>query len=158
MVIVLCLSLCACSSSINTTKNELVDTAPNEPIALTTENIDDYISIRGEYKNGGYHSDFLYYTSTADLDIQAYSTVSGSFENVEITIRANLDDKAGAGSEKWHLADSDNEDSAEITFKLPASGEYTSSYSIECYRNTWTLSGSSDLEIISVSGTYVPNS
>lgn len=148
MTLVICLSLCACSSSINTTKNE--------PIALTTENIGDYISIRGEYKNGDYHSDLFYYTATADLEFQAYSTVSGSFENVEITVRADLSEQRG-NLEDWHLVGSEDEDNVEFTFKLPAKGEYTSSYSIECYRNTWKLSGNSDLEIVSVSGTYIPN-
>ena len=93
----------------------------------------------------------------ADLDFQAYSTVSGSFENVEITVRANLKDKEGSLGEQWHLVDSENKDNVEFTFKLPASGEYTSSYSIECDRNTWSLSGNSELEIVAVSGSYTPN-
>lgn len=149
LVLLLCLSLCACGSS--TEKNK------KEPVILTTENIGDYITVCGEYKNGDYHSTLLYYVSTADLDFQAYSTTSGTFENVEITVRADLSEKAGAINEKWHLVGSDNKNSVEFTFKLPASGEYTSSYSIECNRATWKLSGSSKLEIVNVNGTFTPN-
>ena len=83
--------------------------------------------------------------------------MSGSFENVEITVRANLKDKEGSLGEQWHLVDSENKDNVEFTFKLPASGEYTSSYSIECDRNTWSLAGNSELEIVAVSGSYTPN-
>ena len=153
LALVMCLSLCACGGA------EVGETtAAKEPVTLTTENIGDYITVRGEYKNGDYHSTILYYISTADLEFQAYSTVSGTFENVEITVRANLSDKTGALNEKWHLVDSDNEKSVEFTFKMPASGEYASSYSIECNRATWKLSGTSDLEIVAVSGTFIPNS
>lgn len=151
LTISLLLVLAACGSA-----GEEAQAKP-EPITLTTENIGDYISIRGEYKNGDYHAGILFYTSTADSDFQAYSTVSGSFENVEITVRANLKDKEGSLGEQWHLVDSENKDNVEFTFKLPASGEYTSSYSIECDRNTWSLSGNSELEIVAVSGSYTPN-
>lgn len=129
-----------------------------QPVALTKENIGDYISIRGEYKNGDYHAGAITNISTADLDFQAYSTVSGSFENVEIKVRANLSEHQGALGERWHLVNSENKDSVEFSFKLSASGEYSSSYSIECYRNTGRLAGNSELEIIAVSGSYMPNS
>ena len=119
LTISLLLVLAACGSA-----GEEAQAKP-EPITLTTENIGDYISIRGEYKNGDYHAGILFYTSTL--------------------------------GEQWHLVDSENKDNVEFTFKLPASGEYTSSYSIECDRNTWSLSGNSELEIVAVSGSYTPN-
>ena len=146
MILTLCLAGCGKKSS----------SEKPEPITLTKVNVGDYISIRGEYKNGEYHSTLLGYVSTADLDFQAYSTVSGTFDNVEITVRANLSDKHGAASH-WHLVGADDETEVDFTFKLPASGEYSSSYKIECDRYTWALSGNSDLTIIRVSGTFTPN-
>ena len=149
LAIILCFSMCACGAS----------SAPAAPkaVELTKDNIGDYISISGEYKNGDYHSTILYYVSTADLDFKAYSTVAGSFSNVEITVRADLSEKTGALSEKWHMADSEDKSKVEFTFKMPASGDYSTSYSIECDRATWKLSGSAKLEIVSVSGTFTPN-
>lgn len=155
LAIILCLSMCACGGSGSTA-------APTEPAApkeieLTKDNIGDYISISGEYKNGDYHSSLLYYISTADLEFKAYSTVAGSFSNVQITVRADLSEKNGSLSEKWHMADSEDKSKVEFTFKMPANGDYSTSYSIECDRATWKLSGSAKLEIVSVSGTFTPN-
>ena len=76
LTISLLLVLAACGSA-----GEEAQAKP-EPITLTTENIGDYISIRGEYKNGDYHAGILFYTSTADLDFQAYAgrtVASGGF-------------------------------------------------------------------------------
>lgn len=158
LVLILVLSLCACGQGESSVQLEQVveSQQPIKPIVLTKENIADYVSIRGEYKNGTYKDSILYYISSADLEFQAYSTVSGSFENVEITVRANLNEKGGALNEKWHLVNSDDEKNVQFTFKLSTDGEYNASYSIECARNTWKLNGDSDLEIISVSGTFIP--
>lgn len=145
LAVVMCLTFVACGGE-----------SEPETVELTKENIGEYIEIRGEYKNGDYHSGILYYTSTADLDIQAYSIVSGTFDNVKITVKANLKDKGEDIMGKWHLADTDG-DSVTITFSMPSSGTYSSSYSIECIRNTRKLSGTSNLEIIDVSGTYTPS-
>ena len=150
LVLVLCLSICACSSTPST------PSTPKE-IELTKDNINEYISISGEYKNGDYHSSLLYYISTADLDFKAYSTVAGSFSNVEITVRADLSEKDGALGEEWHMADADDNSKVEFTFKMPANCNYSTSYSIECDRATWKLSGTAKLEIVSVSGTFTPN-
>ena len=149
LAVILCLSMCACGASSS-------PAAPKE-IELTKDNIGDYITISGEYKNGDYHSTILYYVSTADLDFKAYSTVAGSFSNVEITVRADLSEKTGAIGEKWHMADSEDKSKVEFTFKMPANGDYSTSYGIECDRATWKLSGSAKLEIVSVSGTFTPN-
>lgn len=128
-----------------------------EPIQLTRDNINNYINMRGEYKNGDYHKNLFYYVSTADLEFQAYSTVPGSFDNVEITVRVDLSDKDGQIGENWHIVNSADESKVEFTFKMPSNGQYNSSYSIECNRSTWKLSGNSKLAIVSVSGTYIPN-
>lgn len=128
--------------------------AASKGVELTTENITDYIALSGEFTESEYHQTILYYVSTSIIDFQAYSTVSGSFENVEITVRANIDD-TGVLNEQWHLADSE-EPGVEFTFKLPANGNYTHSYGIECDRNSGKLKGSCDFTIVSVSGTYMP--
>lgn len=147
LAVMVCLIFAACGGE--------TETEP-EAVELTKENIGEYIEIRGEYKNGDYHAGFLYYTSTADLDIQAYSIVPGTFDNVKITVKANLQDKGEDSITKWHLAGTDG-DSVKITFSMPSSGTYSSSYRIECDRNTWKLSGSSKLEIVDVSGTFTPS-
>jgi len=126
-------------------------------IELTKDNIGEYITISGEYKNGDYHSSLFYYISTAELDFKAYSTVAGTFSNVEITVRANLSKEMGALSEKWHMADSEDKSKVQFTFKMPANGNYSTSYSIECDRQTLKLAGAAKLEIVSVSGTFKPN-
>ena len=122
-------------------------------VELTTENIGDYIAFSGEFTESEYHQTLLYYVSTSTLDFQAYSTVSGTFENVEITVQANIEDTGSLG-ESWHLADTDDS-AVEFTFKMPSNGEYAHSYSIECDRSTNKLTGSCDFTVVSVSGTYI---
>lgn len=139
----LALSLAACGGSKK----------PQE-IELTTENIGNYISFSGEFTDSEYHQTILYYVSTSTIDFQAYSTAAGAFSNVEITLRANIDNE-GAIGEKWHLADAEDT-GVEFTFKMPSSGDYSHSYSIECDRNTSKLKGSCDFTVVSVSGTYTP--
>lgn len=144
----LALSLAACGGGDSS------GGAASKEVELTAENITDYIALSGEFTESEYHQTILYYVSTSIIDFQAYSTVSGSFENVEITVRANIDD-TGVLNEQWHLADSE-EPGVEFTFKLPANGNYTHSYGIECDRNSGKLKGSCDFTIVSVSGTYMP--
>ena len=139
--------LCSCGNSASHN---------SKTVSLTPENINDYISIQGRYLNGDYHSALIYYISTADLELQAYNTAAGTFDNVEITVVANLSDRGGALNEKWHL---DGEESTQvlISFKMPSSGQYSSTYSIECLRCTDILSGPADISIKSVSGTFTPS-
>lgn len=139
----LALSLTACGGSKK----------PQE-IELTTENIGDYISFSGEFTDSEYHQTLLYYISTSTIDFQAYSTTAGTFNNVEITLQANIDNE-GAIGEKWRLADTEDT-GVEFTFKMPSSGDYSHSYGIECDRNTSRLKGSCDFTVVSVSGTYTP--
>lgn len=150
LAIMVCLIFTACEVE------EPETTEPtDETIELTKENISEYIAIRGEYKNGTYHKLLVYYTSTADLEIQAYGVASGTFDNVKITVKANLKDKEDFLG-KWHLTNIDA-DSVTITFHMPSSGTYSSSYSIECDNCARKLSGSSELEIVAVSGTFKPS-
>ena len=131
------------------------DAIPKE-IELTKDNIGEYIAISGEYKNGEYHHSFFYYISSADLDFKAYSTVAGTFSNVEITVLADLSKEKGVLGE-WHMADSEDDTKVQFTFKMPANGDYSNSFSIECDGQSLALSGTAKLEIVSVSGTFTPN-
>ena len=144
----LALSLTACGGGDGS------GAAASKEVELSTENIEDYIAFSGEFTDSEYHKTILYYVSTSTIDFQAYSTVSGTFENVEITLRADIDD-TGAFNEQWHLVDSD-EPGVEFTFKMPANGTYSHSYGIECDRNSGKLKGSCNFTIVSVSGTYLP--
>ena len=144
------ISMAACGGG-----NEKTGSDTKEEVLLTKENIGDYISFSGEFVDSDYHKSLLYYISTSTLDFQAYSTVSGTCENVEITVRANIDD-TGALGESWHLVDTDDS-AVEFTFTMPSNGNYTHSYSLECNRSTAKLKGSCDFTVVSVSGTYIPN-
>lgn len=152
-------SLVACSSNGgNSSQGENAKPETNkgsEAVQLTVDNISDYISINGEFTDAEYHQTILYYVSTAKIDFQAYSTASGTFNNVKITVRANISE-TGALSEKFHLADSDNKNSVEFEFTMPANGNYNHTYSIECDRYSGKLSGSCDFTIVSVSGEFMP--
>lgn len=156
-VIVLCLNLCACASTSETSGNNIsTEETPAtvvEPIPLTADNITDFMSISGEYTESEYHKTLMYYVSTSVIDFQAYATSAGTFDNVEISVRLNVD--GGALGTDWHLADTDD-DYVKLTFKMPANGNYSHSYSIECDRNTSKLKGSCDFTILSVSGSFIP--
>jgi hypothetical protein len=65
-------------------------------------------------------------------------------------------EKEGMLNEKWHLIDTED-DVIEFTFRMPAGGEYSSSYEIECNRCAWALKGDCEFEIVSVSGTFTPS-
>lgn len=159
------LSLTACgSTSTSSAEEKEPESAATEtsaaspspaPVELTKYNVGNYIAFRGEYTDSEYHSSILYYVSTSTIDFQAYGTSSGSFNNVEITVRAKIDSDLQGVGEKWHLTDTDDNE-VEFTFRMPSSGDYSSSYGIECDRNSRTMAGSCDFEVIAVTGKFIP--
>lgn len=163
LLMVLFLAGCGGGNTTSSAVNGDSQTSTAEPaptptaISLTTSNINDYISFSGEFTDSDYHQTLLYYVATSTIDFQAFSTVAGSFSNVKIKARVNIDrDLQGAyGQGKWHVSGEDSE-LIEFEFTMPANGSYSHSYSIECDRNTHKLKGSCDITIVSVSGTFTP--
>jgi hypothetical protein len=160
--IAMILSLTACGSANNSaTETKEAEPAISElaapaPIELTSSNVEDYIAFRGEFTNSDYYSSLLYYISTSTIEFQAYGTAVGSFDNVEITVLAKIDGaKNGMAGEKWHLAGTDDE-AVKFSFRMPTSGDYSSSYGITCNRNSMIMAGSCDFEVISVTGEFIP--
>lgn len=141
-------SLCSCSNSTDNQNTKI------EPITLTTDNVEDYVSFRGEFIDSEAQSILeLKYVSESTIDFQAYSVKKGSFDNVEITIKANISEGGSLGS--FRLKNTDDS-SVIITFNMPSSGAYSSKYEIECDNYSGVLEGSCTFEVISVSGTFLP--
>lgn len=163
MVTVLCLGMCACTStnekSDNNVPTEEQQVTVVEPIPLTVDNLTDFVSISGEYTESGSYETYLFHVSTSVIDFQAYATSAGTFDNVEISVRLNVDGggAGGAMGTNWHLADTDDH-YVELTFKMPANGNYSHSYNIECndIYSYSTLKGACDFTIVSVSGSFIP--
>ena len=134
---------------------------PEEKIALTKSNITDYIQFEGEFVDGEY-SKGLINISKAVLDFQAYPVAAGKFNNVEITVVASSKDHTftymNSFGNYWHLADADKDtEKIELTFKLGIDGKFSKKYSVECLNNAGTLSGNSDIAVVSVNGTFIPD-
>lgn len=148
-------SIAACGSGESAVTEE--ESPEPTSIELTETNVGDYIAFEGEYTDSSYYKSWYYYISNSTVDFKAYSVVPGSFSNVEVTLRLVVDsEKEGMLNEKWHLIDTED-DVIEFTFRMPAGGEYSSSYEIECNRCAWALKGDCEFEIVSVSGTFTPS-
>lgn len=93
LLIVLSLAACGGGGSGGNASTPAPSTPEPTPasIELTKSNIKDYISFSGEFTNSDYHQTLLYYVSTSTIDFQAFSTVAGSFSNVKIKVRVNID-------------------------------------------------------------------
>ena len=134
---------------------------PEAKIKLTKSNIEDYIQFEGEFVDGEY-SKGLINIAKAVLDFQAYPVAAGKFNNVEITVVASSKDHIftymNSYGNYWHLADADKDTKKiEFTFKLGVDGKFSKKYSVECLNNTGTLSGNSNITVVSVSGTFIPD-
>ena len=159
LIFMICISVCACSDSatsnndnINKDNSDLSATTPK--IELTKSNLSQYISISGTFTNSRYEKGLLVYTSYSTIDLSAYGIASGSFDNVKITLRANID---SYNIYDWHLSDEKEGTPIEITISMPSSGNFKQTYDIECDSNTSKLKGNCDFTIVSVSGTFTPN-
>lgn len=166
--IMLCLALTACAGSnenANTQKSEEpVATAtptPVEKIELTAANINDYVQFVGEFIDGEFTMGAILNWATATLSFRAYPIAAGKFNNVDITLISYSDDSAftymNDFGDYWHLTGDDEAKEIRINFKLGVDGKYSQNYSVECLNNTDELGGSSNFEIVSVSGTFIPD-
>lgn len=93
VVLLVSLFLVSCSTPTQFSEN-------NEPILLTKDNIDTYLSFNAKvtkYEQGT--PDILfgygYLNSSADFECQSIPIASGVFENVKVKLQINLDDE-------WH--------------------------------------------------------
>ena len=130
-----------------------------ESIALTTENIDQYIAIEATYN--GYREYQRWapglYWGECNINLQAYMTKPGTLSDVEITVLASVPNDAGdPGEYPWCPLDGEKGDPVQFTFRLSTTGEYQKTYAIECNGPSSDLRGNCDLTIISVTGTFIP--
>jgi len=137
----------------NTTKIESID--------LTVSNLEQYIQLDGQFIDGTYSMGGIINRARATLDFQAYPVVSGKFNNVEITLIAKSNANAftymNSFGNYWHLAEDDKDTkSIKFSFRLGIDGKYSQKYSVECLNNTGVLAGKSDFELLSVTGTFIP--
>lgn len=147
LALILCLSLCACG-----------DKTP-QSIELTTENINQYITILAAYNNyrATHGWDMGYYHGNCDIDLQAYTVAPGDFSNVEITIQVYVPNDAGdPGEYPWCPLGGEPYDPVQFTFRISSAGTYSHSHAIECYGPSSDLRGNCNFTIISVSGTFIP--
>lgn len=150
LALILCLSLCACG-----------DKTP-QSIELTTENINQYITILAAYNN--YREECFYltdivrvYHSYCDVDLQAYTVTPGNFSNVEITIQVYVPNDVGdPGEYPWCPLGGEPYDPVQFTFRISSAGTYSHSHAIECSGPSTDLRGNCNFTIISVSGTFIP--
>ena len=144
----------------NTSNNE---ESKSEEVVLSKDNIYNYLNFEGEFVDGDYTMGTFVNWAEATLEFQSYPLVRGSFSNVEITLIATSDDSTFTYMNKfgdyWHLTDASEEDERhiKISFKVPVDGNFNKKYSVECLNNTGKLDGDCDFEIVSVSGTFIPN-
>lgn len=123
-----------------------------EEIELTVDNIESYLSLDFEYSK---IEETQIITATAystDVILNTYSTMGGSFNNVQITVTVLLENA-------WEV--NPNDDAAEtsgdgylsFTFKLPANGDYTESHSIRSLLGV-ILKDDISYRITDVNGTF----
>lgn len=149
--------LIACSDKPSrTNKND------DEEIELTTSNIDDYIGLQGDFVDGDYTTGYVN-CATSTLEIEAYPLEEGRFEDVEITVVCTSTDHGFTYMNQlgnyWHLASAtsdDERDEIRITLSIRPNGEFERSYAVECLNNTSCLDAPCDFDIVSVSGTFIP--
>ena len=146
LAFVLCASMCACNKDQSSPSS-----AENQAVTLTKENIHDYVLFSGEYVDYEYHKSDITRVATASLDFQAKPKQAGSFNDVRIMIRIDIEENV-TSLNKWKLED--DEDPIMITIQLSADGTYEHSYSLEGPSKANELAGACNFEIISVKGTF----
>ena len=156
LVSVLIFSFTGCSNESLETKEPAI-TAPSE-IALTTENIEDYLIITCRYdkiEREGYSMGSKWCTYlTSEFALNMEPAVGGSFDNVYITFEIKF-------AEGWYLSSSDSPYSAskKVTIRLPATGSIQEIYRVETGTSRYESTPSNQntkVKIISVSGNFVP--
>lgn len=155
LALVLCLPLCACGGASGGTPNTSAPTVPQN-VELTKENIKDYLVFRTVYGEKETHKTLGINFTDVETKLEIYSTVAGTFENVNITLKIRCPNH-------WVVNSSDSaynksEDTAmTILVRLPAKGEYSEMHKIG--RSYWAAAPESNcyIDIISVSGTFVPS-
>lgn len=153
LVLVISMSLCACGGA----KKEEEASKEPQKVELTSSNIEDYLTFKANFINGRYENllGIMNYAK-ADMEVEAYSTVAGTYDNVEVTLKANMTEQDNYSLiDQWHLEDTEDNE-IKITFKMPSSGEYEATYPVECTGSTQRLNGIRDFTVISASGTFIP--
>lgn len=139
----------------NPTEEEKNDEKESSVVTLTKENIGDYVTFEGEvidYDKWQVKGMPYMTGAEATVDFKAHAIAGGSFENVEITLQIS-----GYKYWDWHLSDDKDATRIKFTFKMPASGEYSSKYKVSNGQYVGTsLNGKCDFDVVSVTGTFKP--
>lgn len=151
LTLVLTLSLVACGGE----PTETTPTAPPE-VQLTAHNIKDYLAFEFDYSEVESKTKYDFTFGYTDITMKSYAVSSGSFNNVEITVKIYL-------PFGWYVSSNDkaydenNTDELVYSFRLPASGEYTTTHDLIA-STVWSKPNSNTVSyvITSVSGTFVP--
>lgn len=158
LALIMALSLVACGGSQSTTSEATVTQTTPEPskeVTLTKENIEQYLVFDFDYSDVERDSVMGLSLGYTDLTTNVYSTQSGSFNNVKITMNIELDygwsvkkgDKASSRSDKGFLT---------LDFRLPSNGSFTEKHELSA-SGAWSNPRSRvKYTITSVSGTFVP--
>ena len=137
------LSLSGCDGTFNETNRSFSDTQESSfdtKVELTANNIEDYLAIELDDRHDGYYQ---------KLTITTYAVVGGSFNNTKITLKFDL-------APGWST---NSDDSNELTcsIRLPASGNFTETYTLSFDASQY-FDGYTEFDYIitAVSGSFDP--
>ena len=163
LALIFVLSFASCGNNGNGTNSSNDSNTPKEPtpIELTVDNIKDYVAFEFDYdevkKETVSYFNYSYYLTA--LNLNAYTTVDGTFSNLQIQIEVAAPFSFTVPTDSKGY-DSKNDEIIYCSFRIPSSGDYSASYKL---RADYSYS-SMDLKpqrvqytITSVSGTFTPN-
>ncbi|MCQ2529279.1 MAG: hypothetical protein MJ108_09230 [Saccharofermentans sp.] len=158
LIVSMLFALCGCGdeSSANDSSSKSDE---QTKVELTVDNVEEYLEINCEYVNATREQNVVgQWLKESDIKIETYAITSGSFENVEITLRFDL--SSSDKDENYHVQGNESLHTLESKFKVKANGDHDEVIGrMRCfsYINLDVKSGNAPYEIVSVSGTFVKN-
>lgn len=157
LIVLLLFSLTITSCTGNSaTQNSNTEEVSKE-IALTADNIREYLNIEGKYgaiKTTG-HEGLGLLTGKSNVNISIFAISPGAFKNVVLTIGFHV-------SVGWYVSaldsayDENNKDYIETTIILPANGSYEGKHELYALQYICEHCNDPMINILSVSGTFIP--
>lgn len=159
---VLFISFSACKDSND--NNMMVESNENSKIKLTKDNIGRYLHFEGEFVENEWLSYIPGYGGAiSTFKFHTYPISSGNFNHVKLVLKVVDMVKGRKRLENtWHLLSSEqnykDQDYIEINFYLPADGGFAEEYRVAC-RDEYIpdFPDECKFEVMSVSGTFIPN-
>ncbi len=132
------------------------------PVALSIENINEYLELSFEYDKGEMKYMLELYYTDSELKFETNPLKNGHFEDAYITIKIELN------NEDWDVDSDDaayNEDDPAnlyVSFRLPANGEHNETHNISGSKFFGKHSdfkiGELTYSVVEVKGTFIPAS